>query len=65
METPTLTTERLKLRPITPEDIDFIFELFRRPETNKYSEHPDLKTRDEAREMYKSYLKPGVEDHSG
>ena len=63
METPNLVTERLYLRPITTDDINFIFELFRRRETNKYSEHPDLKTLDEAREMYESYLRPGFENH--
>ena len=51
------------MRPITRDDIDFIFELFKRSETNKYSEYPDLKTRDEAVEMYESYLKPGFDDH--
>lgn len=61
METSCLVTERLYLRPIKPDDIEFIFELFRRSETNKYSEHPDLKTRDEAEEMYESYLKPGFD----
>ena len=63
METPRLITERLLMRPITRDDIDFIFELFKRSETNKYSEYPDLKTRDEAVEMYESYLKPGFDDH--
>ena len=63
METPRLITERLLMRPITRDDIDFIFELFKRSETNKYSEYPDLKTRDEAVEMYESYLKPGFNDH--
>jgi len=63
METPNLVTERLKLRSIMTDDIDFIYELFKRSETNKYSEHPDLKTPDEAKEMYESYLKPGFDTH--
>jgi RimJ/RimL family protein N-acetyltransferase len=63
METPSLVTERLNLRPISPNDIDFIFKLFKRSETNKYSEYPDLKTWDEAMEMYEGYLKPGFESH--
>ena len=63
MITSQIATERLNLRPITPDDIDFIFELFRRSETNKYSEYPDLKTRDEAAEMYENYLKPDFDDH--
>ncbi len=62
METPTLTSERLSYRPIIEEDIDFIYELFSRSETNQYSEYPDLKTREEAVELYERFMKPGGED---
>ena len=61
METPTLTSERLRLRPILVDDIDFIFELFGRSETNRYSEYPDLETREESMEMYEKFMKPGGE----
>ncbi len=61
METPTLSSERLRFRPILMDDIDFIFKLFGRSETNKYSEDPDVKTREEAVAMYEKYMKPGAE----
>lgn len=63
METPVITTERLRLRPITEKDIDFVFKLFSRTETNLYSEYPDLETLKDAEEMYERYLKPGSETH--
>ncbi|MBT3285198.1 GNAT family N-acetyltransferase [Candidatus Bathyarchaeota archaeon] len=61
METPTLLSKRLRLRPILIDDVEFIYELFSRSETNKYSEYPDLKTRDEAVEMYDKFMRPGGE----
>ena len=61
METPNITSERLRLRPILMDDIEFVFNLFSRSETNRYSEYPDLKTREEAVEMYEKYMKPGGE----
>jgi ribosomal-protein-alanine N-acetyltransferase len=61
METPTLASERLRFRPILMGDIDFIFELFGRSETNRYSEDPDVKTLEEAVAMYEKYMKPGGE----
>lgn len=63
METPVIATKRLRLRSITEEDIDFIFKLFSRTETNLYSEYPDLETRKEAEEMYERYMKPSSETH--
>ena len=63
MESPVITTRRLKLRPVTEQDIDFIFKLFSRTETNLYSEYHDLETRKEAEEMYEHYMKPGSETH--
>ena len=63
MHTPTLVTQRLHLRPITREDIDFIYKLFKRPETNKYSEYNDLTSITEAVKMYEDYLKPGKPRH--
>jgi ribosomal-protein-alanine N-acetyltransferase len=49
----------MTLRPFKINDIDFIFNLFSRPETNRYSEYSDIKTRKEAEEMYEEYMKPG------
>jgi ribosomal-protein-alanine N-acetyltransferase len=61
METPIITTSRLRLRPITENDLDFVFKLFSRTETNLYSEYPDLETMKDAEKMYERYLKPGSE----
>jgi ribosomal-protein-alanine N-acetyltransferase len=63
MQTPRLSTLRLTLRPVYPNDIDFIYTLFKRSETNKYSEFPDIETKKEAIEMYEKYMKPGNESH--
>ncbi|MDP2900504.1 MAG: GNAT family protein [Candidatus Bathyarchaeota archaeon] len=63
METPTLRTTRLNLRPITPADIPFILKLFSRGETNLYSAYADIKTLTEAEGMYETYLKPGFPTH--
>ena len=63
METPSITTERLRLRPVTETDIDFVFKLFSRTETNLYSEYPDIKSLKEAEEMYVRYMKPGSDTH--
>ena len=43
------------------DDIDFIFTLFGRSETNLYSEEPDVKSMEEAVAMYEKYMKPGGE----
>ena len=63
MDTPTLTTDRLQLRPVTMEDIEFIYTLFAASETNLYSTFDDLKTIEEAKDMYETYLKPGFPTH--
>ena len=63
MYTPTLATDRLQLRPVTMEDIEFIYTLFAAPETNLYSSYDNLKTIEEAKEMYETYLKPGFPTH--
>ena len=59
METPRLETERLLLRPITVEDMGFVYELFSRPETNRYSGHEELGSLEEAEELYDKYMRPG------
>jgi ribosomal-protein-alanine N-acetyltransferase len=63
MDTPTLQTKRLTLRPATPEDIPFIHKLFTRRETNLYSGYDDIATFAEAEKMYETYLKPGFPNH--
>jgi len=59
VETPRLETERLVLRPITVEDLGFVYELFSRPETNRYSGHEELGSLEEAEELYDKYMRPG------
>jgi ribosomal-protein-alanine N-acetyltransferase len=59
METPRLETERLVLRPINVEDMGFVYELFSRPETNRYSGHESLGSMEEAGELYDKYMKHG------
>ncbi|MCX6647969.1 MAG: GNAT family protein [Candidatus Bathyarchaeota archaeon] len=63
METPTLDTPRLRLRPATPADTPFVLTLFGRSETNQYSGFEDIATPAEAEEMYEGYLKPGFLTH--
>jgi ribosomal-protein-alanine N-acetyltransferase len=63
METPTLETPRLTLRPVTPEDIPFIHKLFSRSETNLYSGYDDITTFAEAEQMYETALKPSFPTH--
>jgi len=60
METPTLTTPHLILRPASPADIPFILKLFGRPETNQYSEYENIATFEQARKMYELYLTPSA-----
>jgi len=59
MYTPTLETKRLILRPISKDDIDFIYELFKRPETNKYSQYANVGSRKEAEKLFEEFMKPG------
>lgn len=59
LQTPTLETARLFLRPISKDDINFIYELFKRPETNKYSQYANVSSKKEAEKLYEEYLRPG------
>lgn len=59
LETPRLETERLALRPMTLDDIDFLLKHFGDPETNRYSSYEDLKTRKDAIRLYRDFMEPG------
>ena len=59
MDTPILDSKRLHYRPITLDDLAFIYELFSRRETNEYSEDSSIESMDEALELYRKYLEPG------
>ncbi len=63
MDTPTLTTQRLLLRPATQGDIPFVLNLFSRSETNRYSAYGDISTPEEARQLFDAFLKPGSPTH--
>lgn len=55
---PEFETERLQLRQLTLDDLDFIFEMFSREETNRHVADDPVKTMDEARELYELYIRP-------
>jgi ribosomal-protein-alanine N-acetyltransferase len=63
METPTLKTERLLLRPATDADLPFVLNLFSRSETNMYSAYGDISTPAEAKQLFDAFLKPGSPTH--
>nr|BBH86665.1 alanine acetyltransferase [Thermosporothrix sp. COM3] len=48
---PSLTTERLRLRAVRPEDLKEFFAIRSDEEVMKYSGHPPLRSLDEAREQ--------------
>lgn len=59
----SLETERLVLRTMTLNDIDFIYDLFSAPETNRFSEYDDVKSMEEAIDLYDRFMKPGSPTH--
>ncbi|MET0927186.1 MAG: GNAT family N-acetyltransferase, partial [Solirubrobacterales bacterium] len=48
---PPLTTERLRLRPLGPADLDPLFEIYSDPETMRYWSSPPYEDRAQAEEM--------------
>ncbi len=58
MIVPDIQTERMTLRQLTEDDMDFIFDMFSRPETNLYVADDDVKTMEEAVELYETFIKP-------
>jgi len=63
METPTLETKRLLLRPATTADLPFVLNLFSRSDTNRYSAYDDTSTPAEAQQLFDAFLKPGSQTH--
>ncbi len=55
---PDIQTERMTLRQLTEDDMDFIFDMFSRPETNQYVADDDVKNMEEAVELYEAFIKP-------
>ena len=58
LEVPLLETERMILRQLIEEDLPFIFEMFRREETNLYVADNSVKDMNEARELYEDFISP-------
>lgn len=60
---PRLETERLILRSMSLDDLEFIIRHFSDYETNRYSDYEGLKNREEAIEFYKRFLELGKPSH--
>jgi len=58
MESMLLETERMLLRPITVEDVPFIYKLFSRAETNQFTQFPDITSVVEVSSMNVHYMNP-------
>lgn len=59
IEVPRLETERLILRSMSLDDIDFILRHFGNEDTNRYSSYEGLKNREEAIDFYKRFIEQG------
>jgi ribosomal-protein-alanine N-acetyltransferase len=55
---PDIETPRMVLRQLTKEDMDFIFEMFSRDETNSFVADDPVSSMEEARELYETYVRP-------
>jgi ribosomal-protein-alanine N-acetyltransferase len=55
---PELETERLVLRGLGEEDIPWLFEHFGKSEVNEHVQDDDVKSMEEARELYEAYIRP-------
>jgi ribosomal-protein-alanine N-acetyltransferase len=58
LELPEIETERLVLRALTWDDMDFIFHHFGQDEINEFSSYDNLRSMDEAMDLYTNYLAP-------
>lgn len=58
MTVPEIETPRLVLRQLTESDMDFIFEMFSRDETNSFVADDPVKSMDEARDLYENFITP-------
>jgi ribosomal-protein-alanine N-acetyltransferase len=55
---PELQTERLVLRLLTENDIQFIYDIFSLEETNRHVSNPPVKDIAEARDIFERFCKP-------
>ncbi|MDO9538311.1 MAG: GNAT family protein [Thermoplasmata archaeon] len=58
IQTPEIITERLNLRQLTEDDMNFILEFFTREETNRYVADDAIKSMEEARELFEAFIRP-------
>lgn len=58
MNIPEIETPRLVLRQLTEEDLDFIFELFSRDETNSFVADDPVNSLEEARDLFENFIRP-------
>ena len=57
---PSLQTERLRLRGLTPDDLEFVFQHFADPDIGRYLHDEELiTTRQEAQAIIDFYIEPG------
>lgn len=62
---PTLETERLLLRQITMDDLEFVFRHFSDPQVTQYlMDEPPVASHDEARAIIEFYLEPERKAHN-
>ena len=59
---PELETERLRLKCMSEDDLDFVLRHFGDERTNQYSSHGNIRDLDEATDIYERFLKPGQSD---
>jgi ribosomal-protein-alanine N-acetyltransferase len=55
---PDIETPRMVLRQLTEDNMDFIFEMFSRDETNSFVAEDPVNSMEEARELYETYIRP-------
>lgn len=55
---PSLETDRLRLRPLAPDDTDFMFRLLTDPRVTQYTMDVPPATREQARDLIDYYLGP-------
>ena len=59
IEAPKLETERLILKSMSLDDVDFLLYHFGDEETNWYTEYESLQNREEAIDFYYRFIEPG------
>lgn len=64
-EMPHLESERLMLRPLTPADLEFVYQHFSNPDITRYlhDEEP-IRTREEAQAIVDFYTEPGIKPYN-